>query len=474
MLFNSLQFLVFLPVVMTLYFAVHSRYRNLLLLLASYYFYMVFSIPLAGLLVWSTFIDFYLARKIHRSEAPAEKRLYLAISMVSNLGLLFLFKYYNLFAFSFGSLMGSEANWVSSYIVLPMGISFYTFQTMSYTIDVYRGELEPTDSLLKMALYVSFFPQLVAGPIMRGKTLMPQLDRTYEVNIPRMKSGFYLCVWGLMKKTFVADPMGRVVDSVYPSAAAPWLPLEPGIAPVDEFSSLALLVATYAFAIQIYCDFSAYSDIAIGCGRMMGYRLSENFRQPYLSTSIREFWRHWHISLSTWLRDYLYIPLGGNKKGKVRTYVNLSTTMLLGGLWHGANWTFVVWGALHGLYLSLERAYSKNKETKINSPLQFARFLLTFHLVCLAWIYFRAPTIWSANEIVLGIFSFKDGKDITLFPVALLVIILLYQASVRVRDFKKEWGEWGWPMRYACYAVVFACAIVFAGSPSPEFIYFQF
>jgi alginate O-acetyltransferase complex protein AlgI len=222
-LFNSLHFLVFLPVVLLLYFSVHSRFKNWVLLLASSYFYMVFPIPLAALLVWSTFIDFYLARRIHQAQSDSSRKLYLIVSMVSNLGLLFLFKYYNLFAYSIGGLLGSETSWVSAYIVLPMGISFYTFQTMSYTIDVYRGELEPTDSLLKMALYVSFFPQLVAGPIMRGKTLMPQLDRTYDINIPRMKSGAYLCVWGLMKKTFIADPMGRVVDSVYPSSPARWL-----------------------------------------------------------------------------------------------------------------------------------------------------------------------------------------------------------------------------------------------------------
>lgn len=339
---------------------------------------------------------------------------------------------------------------------------------------MYRGELEPTDSLLKMALYVSFFPQLVAGPIIRGKTLMPQLDRTYAVNSERIKSGAYLCVWGLMKKTFIADPMGRVVDSVYPSSAAPWLPLKFGLGPIDEFSSLALVIATYAFAIQIYCDFSAYSDIAIGSGRMLGYRLSENFRQPYLSTSIREFWRHWHISLSTWLRDYLYIPLGGNKRGQVRTYINLFTTMLLGGLWHGANWTFVVWGALHGTYLSLERALSRNTETRINSVAQLLRLVCTFHLVCLAWIYFRSPTVGVANSVVIGIFSFRGGRGIGWVPVLVLLLMLLYQEFSRRRDLKKEWHAWGWPMRYACYVVVFACAIVFAGSPSPEFIYFQF
>lgn len=247
-----------------------------------------------------------------------------------------------------------------------------------------------------------------------------------------------------------------------------------GLAPVEDFSSVALIIATYAFAIQIYCDFSAYSDIAVGSGRMMGYRLSENFRQPYLSTSIREFWRHWHISLSTWLRDYLYIPLGGNKRGQVRTYINLFTTMLLGGLWHGANWTFVVWGALHGAYLSFERAFSRNAETRINSVAQFVRLVCTFHLVCLAWIYFRSPTISVANSIVMGIFSFRSGRGVSWAPVVILLLMLLYQESCRWRDLKKEWHSWGWPMRYACYVVVFACAIVFAGSPSPEFVYFQF
>ncbi|RME39425.1 MAG: MBOAT family protein [Planctomycetota bacterium] len=467
MLFNSIHFLIFLPLVTAVYFALPLRPRRIFLLAASFYFYCVFSIPLSLLLVWSTLLDYTASRIIQASRRAAVRKAALITSIVGNLGMLAVFKYLDFFNHSLHSLLGF-APWPELNLILPMGISFYTFQTMAYTIDVYRGDLKASRSILDVALYVSFFPQLVAGPIMRGTTLLPQFHEEHRFNSERVFSGALLCLWGLVKKICVADPMGRIVDAVYGTEVFPRDPA--------AFSGFALLLATYAFAIQIYCDFSAYSDIARGAGRILGFRIMENFRAPYLAVTIREFWRRWHISLSTWLRDYLYIPLGGSRVSRTRTYVNLFITMLLGGLWHGANWTFVIWGGLHGIYLAVERMLGVDRldRSRMSAVEQWARGIVTFHLVCLAWVFFRAPSAAYAFEVIARIVSGASGATITPAPLIVLVLLILGHLLTRRVDFhalalrRPHLTRW---VSYACLAVIVRALV---GGPSPEFIYFQF
>jgi alginate O-acetyltransferase complex protein AlgI len=467
MFFNSIHFLIFLPLVTVLYFLLPQRPRRLWLLAASFYFYCVFSIPLSLLLVWSTVLDYSVARIIQGSDRAGVRRAALIVSMVGNLGVLGVFKYIDFFSYSLAAVLGFRP-WPELNLILPMGISFYTFQTMAYTIDVYRGQLEARKSILDVALYVSFFPQLVAGPIMRGQTLFPQFKERHTPNMERILSGVMLCVWGLLKKVCVADPMGRIVDSVYGTNADPKSP--------EEFGCVALLLATYAFAVQIYCDFSAYSDIARGAGRILGFRIIQNFDSPYLATTLREFWRRWHISLSTWLRDYLYIPLGGTRISKGRTYVNLAITMLLGGLWHGPSWTFVVWGALHGGYLALERRFGVDllERSRMSTAEKWIRGIVTFHLVCLAWVFFRSPTIDHAIGVVKRIVTFAPGEAITSAPLLCLGGILAYQIAKTRVDFRGIALQHPNVARWAVYICLAVLVRIMAGGPSPEFIYFQF
>ena len=467
MLFNSVHFLIFLPVVTVVYFALPLRARKIFLLAASFYFYCVWSIRWSFLMVYTVFQDYVAIRIIARSSRPAVRRAALILSLGGNLAILGLFKYYGFFNNSLGTLLGSRPFPVLD-LILPMGISFYTFQTMSYVIDVYRRTYKPPRSFLDFALFITFFPQLVAGPIMRGKDLLPQFDEDHKPDGRRMLSGTLLCIWGLFKKVFIADSMRTFVESVYGSALHP---LDP-----SGFSGALLLMATYAFALQIYADFSAYSDICIGAGRILGFRIMQNFNSPYLAVSITDFWRRWHISLSTWLRDYLYIPLGGNRLGRVRTTVNLLITMLLGGLWHGANWTFVVWGGLHGLYLTVERMLGIHDLdlSRMSRWEKWGRGLVTFHLVCISWVLFRSPSLGHAFKVLQQIASFTTGPGIRWIPALLVAgLVILQMAKLRIdfHDFflrRPILARW---IAYACVALLF---IVLSTSRSPEFIYFQF
>lgn len=460
MLFNSTPYLIFLVTVVSLYYVLTPRWRQYLILLASYIFYWVWSVPFSLLLVGSTLIDYYAARLIDASKTQTQRRAALMMSMVFNLGMLGLFKYADFLSNSCYALLDMRP-WPQFGWVLPLGISFYTFQTMSYTIDVYRGVIKARKSFLDVAIYVSFFPQLVAGPIVRAEDLLPQLDfQKVEVDWPLFRRGLALVIWGLAKKVFVADAMGRVANQVYNA---------PG-----DYGSLGLLMGTYAFAVQIYCDFSGYSDIAIGSAALLGIQLPENFRTPYLSCSIREFWQRWHITLSTWLRDYLYIPLGGNRMGNVRTYVNLMATMLLGGLWHGAGWNWVVWGGIQGLVLSGERMIGlpMKPSSKFTAAL---RWLITLHIVCLSWVFFRAHDVGVAGSILARILTGAQGAmSVGLIPMIYFIILMLVE-RLGTRGRWMDLLETRPALtRWVAYAAIVLFALTFAGTSSPEFIYFQF
>ncbi len=460
MLFNSAIYLLFLPLVAVLYYALPLWWRRVMLVIASYGFYMVWSVPFSSLLVFSTIIDYTAARVIDESKSPVKQRIALLVSLTANLGVLAVFKYADFFTNSSYSLFGVHP-WPELNLILPLGISFYTFQTMSYTIDVYRGHLRARKSFMDVALYVSFFPQLVAGPIIRADILIPQIREENEANWQLIRAGIALIIWGLIKKIFFADAMAPIVNEAYNNISAT--------------SGWSLLSATYAFAIQIYCDFSGYTDIAIGSALVIGIRLPANFRQPYLSCSIREFWRRWHISLSTWLRDYLYIPLGGSKKGPTRTQINLMLTMLLGGLWHGAGWNWVVWGGLQGLMMIVERAIGLSQSRPKKVMTIIIRWFITFNLVCLSWVFFRAANVGDAWEILTRIGTAADGHSFTIWqPIAALGLLLAVEMLHIRKRFVSILQQ---SPRLALWMTIFAFMfflLAFRGAQSPEFIYFQF
>ena len=402
MFFNSFEYAVFLPVVLVLYWTVLRRRQNALLLVASYVFYAAWDWRFLGLLVLSTVTDFSVGRRLATSDEVSDRRRLVGISLLVNLGILGFFKYFNFFADSFADLMGNFGLAPSAptlQVILPVGISFYTFQTLAYTIDVYRRKKEPEQSLLDFAVYVAFFPQLVAGPIERAQRLLPQIKATRtSLSYEQIRSGVFLILIGLVRKVVIADSMAPIVNNAFGSA--------------DRAGAGTLMVGIVAFALQIYGDFAGYSDIARGSSRLLGIELMENFNQPYLSRNITHFWRTWHISLSTWLRDYLYIPLGGNRKGTAKTYRNLMLTMLLGGLWHGAAWTFVVWGGLHGLYLIVHRQVRHITKKDPSDSFEWRDLLpafVTFNLVNVAWIFFRAESFTQAFDYLGGLVTLRPG-----------------------------------------------------------------
>ncbi|PID94138.1 MAG: membrane-bound O-acyltransferase family protein [Bacteroidetes bacterium] len=388
MLFNSFIFFIFLAVVLPLYYWLPKQWRNPLLLVASYLFYGYWDYRFTALLATSTIIDFIVGRRLFSTNDEAVRKRWLILSICSNLGMLTVFKYYDFFISSFNplaSLFGGNLDYLHLNIILPVGISFYTFQTMSYTIDIYRKRLTPTHNFIDFAVFVSFFPQLVAGPIERATNLLPQISETPLPSRQQIEKGIVLIATGLFKKVMIGDTTGRFVDHIFSQP--------------DIYKSPELLAALFLFSIQIYADFSGYSSIARGTAKLLGIELMKNFEQPYLSQNITEFWRRWHISLSSWLRDYLYIPLGGSRRGVRRTYINLMITMFLGGLWHGASWNFVIWGGLHGLYLSLHKWMLRDRKIPsafvYNGPGSLLNYLLrvslTFILVIITWLFFRAP-----------------------------------------------------------------------------------
>ncbi len=480
MLFNSLHFLIFFPIVVMLYFGMPARWRWGLLLVASYYFYGCWRVEYLSLIVLSTIIDYVAGIQIDKAETKARKKLFLSFSLLTNLGLLFTFKYFNFFTDSVESVFSTFNilyHMPELRVLLPVGISFYTFQTLSYTIDVYKGRRSAERHFGIFAVYVSFFPQLVAGPIERSTNLLPQFHEKHSFSKERLYSGIRLMLWGFFKKVVVADRLAYYVDQVYN-------------APTTHSTS-SLVIATYLFAYQIYCDFSGYSDIAIGSARVMGYDLMTNFKQPYFSRSIREFWKRWHISLSSWFQDYVYIGLGGNRVGKFRWYSNLMITFMVSGLWHGANWTFVVWGFLHGFYLIFSIWTTTIRKTiadalrlsSVHWLDQVWKVFVTFHLALLAWVFFRANNLNEAFYILQhGFAGMVTGGDVFSLQEPFTHIrevwyILLLLVVMNAYDWAR-WREFSFLNKplviYLDMTVQFWFIVVFGMFNKTQFIYFQF
>lgn len=483
MLFNSFEFLLFYITVVTIFFSIPHRFRWILLLAASYYFYMSWKAEYVILIVFSTIIDYIIGLKIDRSESESARRLLLTISIVANIGKLMAFKYWNFFSQTTNAVLASfsiQYEMPMSEFLLPVGISFYSFQSLSYTIDVYRRKTPSEKHLGIYAVYVAFFPQLVAGPIERSNRLLPQFKVRQMFSYDRLTSGLRIILWGLIKKVVIADQLAIVVDTVYANPS--------------HYSGPFLALATLFFTVQIYCDFSAYSDIAIGTARIMGFDLMTNFERPYLATSLRDFWRRWHISLMTWFRDYLYIPLGGNRVSSFRKKINIMIVFFISGLWHGAAWTFILWGGIHGILLVGESVFSRRNTEgfignanagKLRVRYKILKRLMVFTIVFFAWILFRAQTLDDAIYIFTHFFSLKDFSLWTLWRLGLprfeMMIAFLGIGVLAVVDWLQEENPYYfsliWAKRSIRWAVYIAglYAIVFFGVfGQVEFIYFQF
>ncbi len=479
MLFNSLEFVVFFPVVVAVYFLLPFRFRWAWLLLCSYAFYMVWNVPYVLLLLASTAVDYWAGLNVAPSKGRGafRRKMFLLLSLVANFGILGVFKYFNFFSASLNRLLETAGvNYVIPHldVLLPLGISFYTFQTLSYTLDVYRGKMAPQKHLGVFALYVAFFPQLVAGPIERATHLLPQFFKKHEFDYERACDGFKLMLWGFFQKIVIADRLAYFVNLVYGDP--------------QGWRGLPVYLATNFFAFQIYCDFAGYSDIAIGAAKVMGFDIMENFRRPYFASSIADFWRRWHISLSTWFRDYLYIPLGGNRVSVRRWHFNLMVVFVVSGLWHGANWTFVVWGALHGLYM-LGAIWTEDMRGRVKrmlrldlhpGVLRFLQAAVTYHLVLLAWVCFRARTLGEAGVLVRNMLTFDIGTRfpyknfdfiVSLGCIGLLLLVHGLQTRWRLRDLIAGWPK---ALRWSFYYFVFLVIIFLGKFEGVEFIYFQF
>jgi alginate O-acetyltransferase complex protein AlgI len=472
--FCSLQYLAFFVSVFVLYWAMPwKRARVYLLVAASFTFYACWNKQLALLISATTVLDYLVARGMESAAAGRWRRLLLGVSLSVNLGLLAYFKYVNFFLDSLGQVLNSAGMSRSLpvlQILVPFGISFYTFEAINYTIDVYRRRVRAERNLANFMLFILFFPHLIAGPIVRSRDFLPQIHRTKRWDWPRLQLGVQFFLMGLFKKMAIADHMEEFVKPVF---AAP-----------ENYGSWAVWVAVVAFAVQIYCDFSGYTDMAIGSAHLLGYKLTKNFNMPYLAVNISEFWHRWHISLSSWLRDYLFIPLGGSRGSKWRTSCNLLITMTLGGLWHGASWTFIVWGVLHGLLLIGHRAFRDfckprpGVDAILQSPPGTAfRVLATFLCVCAGWVFFRATTFTGASSILLRMVVPHHGLPTPLPNRSLWVLgtVLVVGHLVGATGLWKRWApRLPGPIVGLGYALLLTLALLLAPDTGKAFIYFQF
>lgn len=473
--FNSLIFLGFIFVVFIVYPRMPHRRQNIFLILASYTFYGYWNWRFIFILFTLTIINFFVGQYLGKSIKQKRRKRIVILATVFNLSILGFFKYFNFFIDSAASLLlifGLHPNLPLLRIILPVGISFYTFQTMTYTLDIYSGKLEPTKNFIDFALFVCFFTQLLAGPIERASNMLPQAALPRKIRKEQVLTGLNLILLGYFKKVAIADTLAPIADKIF---AAPEL-----------MTSGQLWTGVYAFTIQIYCDFSGYTDIARGIALILGFRFMENFKVPYFSRNISEFWRRWHISLSSWLRDYLYIPLGGNRAGNIRTYANLIITFLLCGLWHGAAWTFVIWGLAHGLYLAVHRIILRGKRAVYLWPrnitarlLDIGKVIITFHIVALTWILFKSTNLTIAVSYFEGLFRFHQFNGIAtpvIFAGLLIFILDMTQALFKSQTWITDDPRY----KVARYAIaqlllfsVLAAAIAHSGTITP-FIYFQF
>tara|TARA_R100001369_G_scaffold92691_1_gene139151 strand:- start:7300 stop:8745 length:1446 start_codon:yes stop_codon:yes gene_type:complete len=481
MLFNSLDFALFLPIVFLLYwFIAHKnlKIQNLLVAVASYFFYGWWDWRFLSLILFSTIVDYSIGLALANQSNKRKRKILLWSSIIVNLGFLGFFKYYNFFLDNFISaftFFGMEIQANSLNIILPVGISFYTFQTLSYTIDVYKEKLEPTKDFVAFAAFVSFFPQLVAGPIERASNLLPQFYRRRKFDYDKATDGMRQILWGLFKKVVIADNCAEYANLIFDNSS--------------DYSGSTLIMGAIFFAFQIYGDFSGYSDIAIGTARLFGFDLMKNFAFPYFSRDIAEFWRRWHISLSTWFRDYLYIPLGGSRGGTWMKIRNTFIIFIVSGFWHGANWTFIVWGALNALYFLPIMLLGKNRDnihyaTDIGFKtriLELVQIISTFLLTILAWIFFRARSVEHAMSYIYGIFTDSIFSYPEVFPIITILLILLFVAIEWIQR-KKEHGLnlninhnilLNKPMRWLIYIAIIILIFTFGGSQQ-QFIYFQF
>ncbi len=467
MIFSSLDFIIFFALLLTmLYIIKNDKARKIIILTASYFFYGYWDYRFLSLIIFSTFLDYFVGRALDHNENARKRKLLLFISVFCNLGLLGFFKYYNFFIDTFNAAFGLNAGMLN--IILPVGISFYTFQTMSYTIDVYRKKMKHTDNVIDFAIFVAFFPQLVAGPIVRAADFLPQLKKKIILTGVNFQNGLQIFLFGMVKKVLVADRLAYFVDNVFAA---------PGV-----YNTWTVWLAVVAYSIQIYCDFSGYSDMAIGLARIMGFSLTKNFDLPYISKNPTEFWHRWHISLSSWLKDYLYIPLGGNRKGKVRQNINLMLTMVLGGLWHGANLTFVFWGFLHGSALVVHKFFVKlkNQIAEGNAFLESNLYkaiswLLTYVFVLICWVFFRAQTFDTAFLIIGKMFAFEAG--IKYYYTAMIYLVPLFVFVQAYKFIKKEeYFVFDLTTYKGLIILIGVVMLIFyfaPTTPSP-FIYFQF
>jgi alginate O-acetyltransferase complex protein AlgI len=477
MSFISPEYVLFFIVVLPAFFITAHRYRWILLLIVSYFFYGYGNIQYVPLIAFSTVVDYIAARMIHHSEDDLPRRLWLSASIFVNLGVLFIFKYFNFFNQSAAAVLGYEAFTLN--MILPIGISFYTFQSMSYTIDVYRRKMAYEPNFGIMATFVAFFPQLVAGPIERATNLLPQFHKKMKFDENRAVEGLQLVLWGFFKKVVIADRLAIYVNTVYND--------------VENYTGLTLILATFFFAFQIYCDFSGYSDIAIGTAKIMGFKLMDNFRQPYFAQSIREFWSRWHISLTTWFRDYVYFPLGGSRVPFLRNLSNLMIIFLVSALWHGAGWTFIIWGLLHGIVTIIEAILTRFKVNSLLGKNPFAvmtRLLITFAFVTFAWIFFRANSLTDAQYIVANLFVFESSADMmqpfaegllgiqSEFYLSFVLIAVLMGGDWLIANMTlhRTFARIPLLVRWGTYYALGTAVIFFGlyGTGAVQFIYFQF
>ncbi len=477
MFFNSIEYLIFLLVCFILYWFVvqrHLKLQNAFVLVISYVFYGWWDWRFLSLIAFSTLVDYTVGIYIEKSSSSSRRKALLMVSLIVNLGLLGFFKYCNFFIdswVSFSANFGIEAHRSSLDIILPVGISFYTFQTLSYTIDVYRGRLKPSKSLVNFAAYVAFFPQLVAGPIERATNLLPQFSRKRVFNEKQAISGINLILWGLFQKVVIADSCATYVNTIFDH--------------YENLNTTSLFLGAFYFAFQIYGDFAGYSNIAIGTARLFGFDLMRNFNYPYFSRDIAEFWRRWHISLSTWFRDYLYIPLGGSRGNTWFQLRNVLIIFLVSGFWHGANWTFVVWGGLHALFFIPVLLMNKNRknldqvalESALPSSKEFFQMLITFTLVVIAWVFFRADTVKEAFQYIKRLFLNLDFSieylNIERYTIEMLLIIFIFLSLEWFHRHQEHpfVGRWKWVKIVLIIVMLLTLGVY---SDHQDFIYFQF